>query len=115
MSCPARPDQAGLDVKVVPSVRELLGGEVHVGDLREPTEADLLGRRKVKTDLQSVSDYIRGRTVVVTGAGGSICSSCAVSLSAFSPAKLVMIDRDESGLHGSSCRSRAGPCSTPTR
>jgi dTDP-glucose 4,6-dehydratase len=51
--------RAGLDVKVVPSVRELLGGEVRVGDLREPTEADLLGRHKVETDLQSVSDYIR--------------------------------------------------------
>ncbi|MGZ6952064.1 MAG: polysaccharide biosynthesis protein [Acidimicrobiia bacterium] len=90
----------GLDVKVVPSVRELLGGEVHVGDLREPTEADLLGRHKVETDLQSVSDYIRGRTVVVTGAGGSIGSELCRQLSAFSPGKLVMIDRDESGLHG---------------
>lgn len=91
--------QAGLDVKVVPSVRELLGGEVHVGDLREPTEADLLGRHKVETDLQSVSDYIRNRTVVVTGAGGSIGSELCRQLSAFSPGKLVMIDRDESGLH----------------
>ncbi len=91
---------AGLDVKVVPSVRELLGGEVHVGDLREPTEADLLGRHKVETDLQSVSDYVRGKTVVVTGAGGSIGSELCRQLSAFSPGKLVMIDRDESGLHG---------------
>ncbi len=91
---------AGLDVKVVPSVRELLGGEVRVGDLREPTEADLLGRHKVETDLQSVSDYIRGRTVVVTGAGGSIGSELCRQLSAFAPGRLVMIDRDESGLHG---------------
>ncbi len=92
--------RAGLDVKVVPSVRELLGGDVHVGDLREPTEADLLGRHKVETDLQSVSDYIRGRTVVVTGAGGSIGSELCRQLSTFSPGRLVMIDRDESGLHG---------------
>lgn len=92
--------KAGLTVKVVPSVRELLGGEVSVGDLREPTEADLLGRHKVETDLQSVSDYIRGRTVVVTGAGGSIGSELCRQLSAFSPGRLVMIDRDESGLHG---------------
>ncbi len=91
---------AGLDVRVVPSVRELLGGEVHVGDLREPTEADLLGRHKVETDLQSVSDYVRGRTVVVTGAGGSIGSELCRQLSAFSPGRLVMVDRDESGLHG---------------
>ena len=87
-------------MKVVPSVRELLGGEVHVGDLREPTEADLLGRHKVQTDLQSVSDYVRGRTVVVTGAGGSIGSELCRQLSAFAPGRLVMVDRDESGLHG---------------
>ena len=93
-------EKAELDVRVVPSVRELLGGEVSVGDLREPTEADLLGRHKVETDLQSVSDYIRGRTVVVTGAGGSIGSELCRQLSAFSPGRLVMIDRDESGLHG---------------
>ncbi len=92
--------KADLTVKVVPSVRELLGGEVSVGDLREPTEADLLGRHKVETDLQSVSDYIRGRTVVVTGAGGSIGSELCRQLSAFSPGRLVMVDRDESGLHG---------------
>ena len=92
--------KADLTVKVVPSVRELLGGEVSVGDLREPTEADLLGRHKVETDLQSVSDYIRGRTVLVTGAGGSIGSELCRQLSAFSPGKLVMVDRDESGLHG---------------
>ncbi len=91
---------AGLTVRVVPSVRELLGGEVHVGDLREPTEADLLGRHKVETDLQSVSDYIRGKTVLVTGAGGSIGSELCRQLSAFSPGRLVMVDRDESGLHG---------------
>ena len=91
---------AGLTVRVVPSVRELLGGEVHVGDLREPTEADLLGRHKVETDLQSASDYIRGKTVVVTGAGGSIGSELCRQLSAFSPGRLVMVDRDESGLHG---------------
>ena len=91
---------AGLTVRVVPSVRELFGGEVHVGDLREPTEADLLGRHKVETDLQSVSDYIRGQTVLVTGAGGSIGSELCRQLSAFSPGRLVMVDRDESGLHG---------------
>ena len=91
---------AGLTVRVVPSVRELFGGEVHVGDLREPTEADLLGRHKVETDLQSVSDYIRGKTVLVTGAGGSIGSELCRQLSAFSPGRLVMVDRDESGLHG---------------
>ncbi len=92
--------EVGLEVRVVPSVRELLGGEVHVGDLRKPTEADLLGRHKVETDLHAVSEYIKGKRVVVTGAGGSIGSELCRQLSAFEPAALVMVDRDESGLHG---------------
>ena len=89
----------GLEVRVVPSVRELLGGEVHVDDLRKPTEADLLGRHKVETDLHAVAEYITGKRVVVTGAGGSIGSELCRQLSAFDPAALVMVDRDESGLH----------------
>jgi FlaA1/EpsC-like NDP-sugar epimerase len=90
---------AHLDVRVVPSVTELLGSDVSVTDLREPTEADLLGRHKVETDLLSVSEYVRGKTVVVTGAGGSIGSELCRQLSRFEPGRLVMIDRDESGLH----------------
>ncbi len=91
---------AHLDVRVVPSVTELLGGDVSVTDLRKPTEADLLGRHKVETDLLSVSEYVRGKTVVVTGAGGSIGSELCRQLSRFEPGRLVMVDRDESGLHG---------------
>jgi FlaA1/EpsC-like NDP-sugar epimerase len=94
-----RARDVGLEVRVVPSVRELLGGEVKVNDLRQPTESDLLGRHKVETDLHAVSEYITGKRVVVTGAGGSIGSELCRQLSAFDPALLVMVDRDESGLH----------------
>ncbi len=90
---------AGLAVRVLPSVNEILGGELHVTDIREPTEADLLGRHKVTTDLASVAEYITGRRVVVTGAGGSIGSELCRQLGRFAPARLVMIDRDEAGLH----------------
>lgn len=90
----------GLEVRVVPSVQELLGGEVHVDDLRRPTENDLLGRHSVETDLHAVSAYVTGKRVVVTGAGGSIGSELCRQLSAFDPAALIMLDRDESGLHG---------------
>jgi FlaA1/EpsC-like NDP-sugar epimerase len=91
--------EVGLEIRVVPPVRELLGGDVHVEDIRKPTEADLLGRHKVETDLHAVSEYVTGKRVVVTGAGGSIGSELCRQLSAFDPAELVMIDRDESGLH----------------
>ncbi len=95
-----RARDVGLEVRVVPSVRELLGDDVQVSDLRRPTEADLLGRHKVETDLHAVSEYITGKRVVVTGAGGSIGSELCRQLSAFEPSALIMVDRDESGLHG---------------
>jgi FlaA1/EpsC-like NDP-sugar epimerase len=91
--------EAGLDVRVVPSMGELLGGRARIRDLRAPTEADLLGRHTIETDLEGVSEYLRGKRVVVTGAGGSIGAELCRQISAFEPERLVMIDRDESGLH----------------
>ena len=58
-----------------------------------------LGRQAVSLDMAAISDSIAGRCVVVTGAGGSIGSELCRQLSAFDPALLVMVDRDESGLH----------------
>ncbi len=90
----------GLDVRVLPSVHELLGAEVEVADIREPNERDFLGRHQVETDLLEISGYLEGRVVAVTGAGGSIGSELCRQIAAFHPAELIMIDRDESALHG---------------
>jgi FlaA1/EpsC-like NDP-sugar epimerase len=92
-------DAIGLKLRVLPSVVELLDGEVDLGDIREPTEADLLGRHQVETDLQEISEYLTGRVVAVTGAGGSIGSELCRQIARFEPAQLIMIDRDESALH----------------
>jgi FlaA1/EpsC-like NDP-sugar epimerase len=90
----------GLEVRVLPSVHELLGAQVEVADIREPNERDFLGRHQVETDLQEISGYLEGRVVAVTGAGGSIGSELCRQIAAFQPAELIMIDRDESALHG---------------
>ena len=89
-----------LDVKVVPPVSELLGAEARVEDIRDVSEADLLGRHEIETDLESIAGYLTGRRVLVTGAGGSIGSELCRQLSQFAPAELMMLDRDESALHG---------------
>ena len=91
--------RAKLDVRVLPSVRELLGGEVRVVDIREPVERDLLGRHRIETDLEAIANYLKGRRVAVTGAGGSIGSELCRQIAGFEPSELIMIDRDESGLH----------------
>jgi FlaA1/EpsC-like NDP-sugar epimerase len=89
---------AGLEVRVLPSTSELLG-MLQVGDIRELTEADLLGRAEVVVDMEGIGELIWGRRVLVTGAGGSIGSELCRQLRELSPEALFMLDRDESALH----------------
>jgi FlaA1/EpsC-like NDP-sugar epimerase len=89
----------GLPVKILPSVAELLGDTVDVGDIRDLTPSDLLGRHEIHIDLESIAEYIAGKRVLVTGAGGSIGSELCRQLYRYAPAELIMVDRDESGLH----------------
>lgn len=93
----ARP--TGVEVKVVPPVVELFGRTVGVDDIRPVSHADLLGRREIGIDLAAVAGYLSGKRVLVTGAGGSIGSELCRQVVRFGPAALVMLDRDESGLH----------------
>jgi FlaA1/EpsC-like NDP-sugar epimerase len=92
-------DVAGLTVKVLPSIRELLSGEINVSDIRNVTEVDLLGRHVLQTDVESIADYLTDKKVLVTGAGGSIGSELCRQIYRFAPAELIMVDRDESALH----------------
>jgi FlaA1/EpsC-like NDP-sugar epimerase len=90
--------RAGLDVRVVPRASELYG-DLGVDDIREVTREDLLGRQEVRTDLALIADAIADRTVLVTGAGGSIGTELCRQVKALGPRHLVMLDRDESALH----------------
>ncbi len=88
---------AGLDLLAVPALDDVLsGGPV---DIRPVTETDLLGRPPAAIDPEEISAYLTGRRVLVTGAGGSIGSELCRTIARFEPASLVMVDRDESGLH----------------
>jgi FlaA1/EpsC-like NDP-sugar epimerase len=89
----------GMNVKIVPPVQNLFERPLDTGDIRDLTDEDLLGRRKVHTDLQQISEYLVNRRVLVTGAGGSIGSELCRQLVRFNPAELIMLDRDESALH----------------
>lgn len=93
----ARPAQ--LDVKVLPGVQELFAGPVGIRDIRDINLDDILGRQQVDTDLSSIADYLSGKRVLVTGAGGSIGSELCRQIQRFGPSQLLMLDRDESALH----------------
>lgn len=93
-------DSASLRLRVLPPLSEILDTEMKLTDLRDVAIEDLIGRHPVDTAVESVAGYVANKRVVVTGAGGSIGSELCRQLSKFSPKELLMLDRDESGLHG---------------
>lgn len=93
-----RAASAGLDVMTLPPLQAIIGGRPTTRDLRDVNVEDLLGRRPVTLDTSAIADQIAGRSVLVTGAGGSIGSELCRQIARFGPAKLYMLDRDESGL-----------------
>jgi FlaA1/EpsC-like NDP-sugar epimerase len=92
-------DPAHVTLKVLPSVPEIVGGKVTARDLRDVRIEDLLGRKQVETDLVAVAAMLRGRRVLVTGAGGSIGSEIARQVAGYDPTMLVLLDHDETHLH----------------
>jgi FlaA1/EpsC-like NDP-sugar epimerase len=88
-----------VEVRTLPSPSEL-AGPASLRDVRRINEDDLLGRTEVKVDIEQITGFVRGKRVLVTGAGGSIGSELCKQLERLDPAELIMLDRDESGLHG---------------
>jgi FlaA1/EpsC-like NDP-sugar epimerase len=89
---------AGLDVLILPPLRDIIDSQPTPYDLRDVNLEDLLGRRPVSLDTTVIAAQLAGRSVLVTGAGGSIGSELCRQIARFNPAKLYLLDRDESGL-----------------
>lgn len=90
---------AGVPIKILPSLAELVSGTVSLRDARDLDIKDLLGRPTIETDVGAISEYIQGHTVLVTGGGGSIGSELCRQIAKFSPRRLVVVDHDESSLY----------------
>ncbi|GAA1680685.1 nucleoside-diphosphate sugar epimerase/dehydratase [Citricoccus zhacaiensis] len=88
----------GLHVRVLPLLEQIMAGHTKLSDLRDISIEDLIGRNPVDTEVESIADYIAGKRVLVTGAGGSIGSELCRQISKFAPTELIMLDRDETGL-----------------
>lgn len=86
-------------VKILPSVTELIDESVVLQKVRDVDIEDLLGREPVSLDMQGISSYIKGRKVLITGAGGSIGSELCRQVAAFEPAELILLDNYENGLY----------------
>ncbi|GAB3577005.1 nucleoside-diphosphate sugar epimerase/dehydratase [Spirosoma luteolum] len=86
-------------VKVIPSVRQWIDGELSTQQIRDVQIDDLLGRPAIELDREAVDQLVRGEVVLVTGAAGSIGSELVRQLLNHGPRELVLIDQAESALH----------------
>jgi FlaA1/EpsC-like NDP-sugar epimerase len=89
----------GIEYKILPSLAEMLSGPTPGGRLRDVRIEDLLGRQPVSLDLAPVAREVAGRTILITGAAGSIGSELARQLAGFRPKRLVLFERAETPLY----------------
>ena len=92
-------EKTDIEFKTLPGAHELVSGRVQLGDMREVRIDDLLGRDPVKLDWQRIRHSLCDKTVLVTGAGGSIGSELCRQLASVCSAHLVMFDQSEYNLY----------------
>ena len=86
-------------LKVLPGLYQLVNGEVSVSRLRNVEIEDLLGRAPVDTQIDSIMDYVSGKTVLVTGGGGSIGSELCRQIAMHEPRRLIIFDIYENNAY----------------
>jgi FlaA1/EpsC-like NDP-sugar epimerase len=87
-----------IPIKVLPNISDILDGTVSASQIKPLALEDLLQREPVRTDIESVKEYIRNKCVLVTGAGGSIGSELCRQIIEYHPSKLIMFERYENSL-----------------
>jgi FlaA1/EpsC-like NDP-sugar epimerase len=92
-------EAAGLRVMTVPAYSDIIAGRVKVSQLREVELDDLLGRDPVRLDDALLSGFLKDKTVLVTGAGGSIGSELCRQIACFAPGRLVLLENSEFALY----------------
>lgn len=90
--------RSDMDIKVLPSFHSLTDDPVGVKNIRNISIEDILGREPVNIDMDSIKASVRGRTVLITGAGGSIGSELVRQCANLQPEKLIALDIDETEL-----------------
>lgn len=91
--------ETSCNLKILPGVYQMVDGEINIKDLRNVDVLDLLGRDPVKVDIESIMDYVKDKTVLVTGGGGSIGSELCRQLVSHKPKCLVIFDIYENNAY----------------
>ena len=92
-------NEAGCELKTLPSMYQLVTGQVTVSAMKDVAIEDLLGREPIKADLHEVFEFINGKTVLVTGGGGSIGSELCRQIAAHGPERLIIFDIYENNAY----------------
>jgi FlaA1/EpsC-like NDP-sugar epimerase len=95
----AASEGCSVPIKTLPDVKQLLGDPVSLQQVRPMSVDDLLQREPIRTDPQELSPHISGKTLLVTGAGGSIGSELCRQIAQYNPQSLVLFERYENALH----------------
>jgi len=86
-------------LRTIPGMYQIINNEVKLSDLREVQIEDLLGRDTVDINVDEILDYVKGRAILVTGAGGSIGSELCRQIAGHNPKKLIMLDIYENSIY----------------
>ena len=92
-------EEVGLPYKTLPGIGELIDGKVSIKTLRDVNYKDLLRREPVRLDVTEIKNYIKGKRILVTGAGGSIGSELCRQILPFHPEELILFDMSEPDLY----------------
>lgn len=90
--------RAGLPFRTMPSIYEVIGGKVSVNRLREIDITDLLRRKPASIDREKIARSLKGKRILVTGAGGSIASELCRQIARWEPASLVLLGHGENSI-----------------
>lgn len=91
--------ELNVPLRIIPGISEMINGRVSVSQLREIRIEDLLGREPIRMDLDNIAQYLRGKRILVTGAGGSIGSEIVRQISRFDPELIIMMGRGENTIY----------------
>jgi FlaA1/EpsC-like NDP-sugar epimerase len=87
------------NVKIIPRIYDFHKPEINLKNLEDISIEDLIGRQTVTVDFEGIGSFLKGKMILVTGAGGSIGSEIVMQVCEFDPAKVVLFDFDETALH----------------
>ncbi len=91
--------ETGCEIKNLPSIEQLVSGQVTLGDMKDVAVEDLLGRKPIQVDMAEIFSQISGKTILVTGGGGSIGSELCRQVAAHHPKQLIIFDVYENNAY----------------